>query len=145
MQFGQPLGSSGRPGTLFSTLVVMALFLAAFAAVMMAIVKLTLPSQEELSQARVDDIRAVLARCETNRAACLGGFIKYRFNDHILRIDSCGGTCRNRELEVADLNFWLRITDLKEINEVVLPTDAKWPTVAAEYERQFVVRKENGP
>lgn len=94
---------------------------------------------------RVERIDAALAKC-VDSTACLGGFVRYRFNNHILRIDDCRGTnCRSRELPVAELAFWAKITDMNEISEIVLSTDSKWPEIAVEYERQFVVSEKLRP
>lgn len=102
-------------------------------------------SQSE-SAVRTNKIRSALTQCQANRNVCIGAFVRYRFNNHILRIDDCyGANCRSRELPVAELAFWTKVTDLNEIHSIVLPDDPEWSKAAVAYEKQFVVSKQHRP
>lgn len=89
-------------------------------------------------EARVQRIDAALAKC-TDSAACLGGFVVYRFRPVIARIESCERQwCRSeRAMDLSELQSRPVILDYDQVNDIILPGDSKWEKTALNYAKQF--------
>jgi hypothetical protein len=93
-------------------------------------------------EARTKRIDAALVTC-MDSAACLGGFVVYRFKPVIARIETCEQQwCRSeRAMDLSQLQSRPVILDYNEINNIVLPGDKQWPQTAIRYAAQFTVQQ----
>ena len=100
------------------------------------------PTSEPIDPTRIPNIaanRTAIEQCNTNRRDCVGGFVLFRGTMAIRRISN--GKEGLWTYDIVDLTNITGGVLLDGIQDIVLPSDARWDEFAKKYAKQFVASK----